>query len=219
MALGLAIGLGIWAHTLDLPHTKGYLLDLAADLGVPPTALAELEVSLAQVPDLVPVPLLGGRVSLPLPLGVLEVEGAFLTDGILVGLGMWPAGGLALGDPPVTVDLGLAAYHVGLSWNVGIDLGLLAVAVGVGGALCGGGIVPRVTTTDAVWEPILAAIPWDGITWSAVGGTLTTTVELGLPFLRLFVRGGLFLPVTQAPGAWGIRVGGYSAAAGMVIRF
>ncbi len=48
---------------------------------------------------------------------------------------------------------------------------------------------------------------------------LALGVAIGLPFLRLFVRGGLFLPVVQAPGAWGILVGGYLAAAGMVIRF
>ena len=181
--------------------------------------LAEVEAKLSDVPDLVPLPLLGGRFSFPLPIGALELEGAFLTDQILVGLGLWPASGVEFSDPPIGVDLEIGAYSLGLSWQLGLDLGLLAVGVGAGGAVVGGGIVPHVTTTHPDLAPILDTIPWDGITWAAAGAVLTATAELGLPFLRLFVRGGLFLPVPQAPGAWAIRVGGYSAAAGMVIRF
>jgi len=219
LALGVAIGLGIWAGLLDVAGTKGHLLDVAADIGTPPATLAEIEAALGHVPDSVPLPLLGGLVAVPLPIGSLELEGAVLTDGILEGLGLWPAGGVSLADPPLSVDFALLAYRVGMSWQVGLDLGLLALSLGAGGALFGGGITPIVTTTDPVLVPILAAIPQEGIAWSAAGGTLTATVELGLPFLRLFVRGGVFIPVTQASGAWGIRVAGYSASAGVVIRF
>ncbi|MBC7169327.1 hypothetical protein H5T54_00120 [Candidatus Bipolaricaulota bacterium] len=219
LALGIAIGLGVWAGFLDVTGTKDRLVEVATDLGAPPAALAELEAALANVPDAVPFPLLGGLVALPLPIGTLAVEGALLTDGALVAMGLWPSGGVDLVDPPLAVDLALTAYRVGLSWKVGLDLGFVAAGVGVGGAVFGGSILPAVTTTHPDLGPILAAIPWDGITWSAGGASLTATVELGLPFLRLFVQGGVFLPVAQAPGGWAIRVGGYSAAAGVVIRF
>jgi hypothetical protein len=219
LALGVAIGLGMWAGLLDVSGTKDHLLDVAEGLGAPPATLAKIEAALGDVPDSVPVPLLGGLVSVPLPIGSLELEGAVLTDGILEGLGLWPPGGVSLADPALSVDFTLLTYRVGMSWQIGLDLGLLALSLGAGGALFGGGIVPAVTTTDPVLDPIVAAIPGEGITWSAAGGTLTAAVELGLPFLRLFVRGGVFLPVIQASGAWGVLVGGYSAAAGMVIRF
>lgn len=216
-ALGVAIGVGIWAGMLDVSATKDHLVDVAEGLGASPEVLIEIGKALADVPDSLPFPLVGGLVAVPLPIGALEFAGAVLTDGVLRGL--WPAGGVTLAAPPLHVDFALMAYRVGLSWQVGLDLGLLALGVGAGGALVAGGIVPTVTTTDPGLAPILAAVPWDGITWSAAGGTLTAVVELGLPFLRLFVRGGLFLPVTQAPGGWGVLVGGYSATAGVVIRF
>jgi hypothetical protein len=219
LALGLAIGLGLWAGLLDVSGPKDRLLDVAEDLGAPPATLAEIEAALGGVPDFVPLPLLGGLVSVPLPIGSLELEGAVLSDGILEGLGLWPPGGVSLADPALSVDVALMAYRVGMSWQIGLDLGLLALSLGAGGAVVGGGIVPTVTTTDPALAPIVAAIPGEGIAWSAAGGTLTATVELGLPFLRLFVRGGVFLPVVQGPGPWGVLVGGYFAAAGMVIRF
>ncbi|HAZ28074.1 TPA: hypothetical protein DCY67_05620 [Candidatus Acetothermia bacterium] len=219
LALGVAIGLGLWAGMLDVSGTKDHLLDVVAGLGAPPAVLAEIEAALGDVPDSVPIPLLGGLVAVPLPIGSLELDGAILTDGILEGLGLWPTGGVILADPSLSVDFAFLTYRVGLSWQVGLDLGLLALSLGAGGALFGGGIVPTVTTTDPALAPILAAFPWEGLTWSAAGGTLTATAELGLPFLRLFVRGGVFLPAIQTPGTWRVLVGGYSAAAGVVIRF
>lgn len=219
VALGQGIGLGVWADALDVAGTKAYVVDLANDLGAPPEALAELVGFLAEVPDLLPFPLLGGFISVPLPAGALEVEGAALTDGILRSLGLWPPGGVDVADPPVHVDFRLSAYHLGLSWWGRLDLAVLAVGVGAGLGFSGGGVVPEITSTDPVLAGLIAQLPLSGITWSAGGATLVADVELGFPFLRLFVRGGLFFSLFQAPGTWGIRVGGYTGAAGLTLRF
>lgn len=156
---------------------------------------------------------------MPLAAGALEVEGAALTDGILRSLGLWPPGGVDVADPLVHVDFRLSAYHLGLSWWGRLDLAVLAVGVGAGLGFSGGGVVPEITSTDPILAGLIAQLPLSGITWSAGGATLVADVELGFPFLRLFVRGGLFFPLFQAPGAWGIRVGGYTGTAGLTLRF
>jgi len=217
--LAQGIGGGLWVDTLELAAAKAFVLQTAHELDAPPEVMDELAALLGNVPDLAPVPMLGASASVPAGVGAVEFEAAVLTDTLLHMLGVWPPGGVTFAAPPLQADFDLIAYRFSASWRPRLDLGLLAVAAGAGFAFSGGAITPKLASADPDVQAIVDQWPLEGLTWSAGGALVGAGLELGLPFLRLFVRGGLTLPLYQSPGAWGLRVGAYHGAAGLVIRF
>lgn len=217
--LALGIGGGLWIETLDLTNAKAFVLQTAQDLDAPPEVTDELNALLAGIPDLAPFPMLGALISAPAGVGAVEFEAAMLTERMLHLTEVWPPGGMTFTDPPLSVNFALTAYRFSASWRPRIDLGLVAVAGGAGFAFSAGSLNPALSSPDPDVQAIIDLWPLEGISWSAGGAMLGADLELGLPFLRLFLRGGLTLPIFQSPGVWGLRVGSYYAAVGLVIRF
>jgi len=206
-ALAQGIGGGLWLDTLDITETKAALFSQAEGIGLPKDVLDELATTLGEVPDLVPMPLLGASLGIPFGPVEIEVGGGFLTDGILKGLGLWPRPGLDLTEPPLHLDFRLFAYHLALALSPRLDLGILALSFQAGVALLGGNLA---------LQAVIDGLGLTELAWSAAGGTLGARLELGLPFLRLFVSGTAFFPWDQSPG---IQAGPWQASLGVVIRF
>jgi len=205
VATAQGISVGLWVDTLDIAGTKDMLLSWAGALDIPEEALNELSAMLGELPNLVPVPLVG--ISLGIPLGQLELqlEGALLTDGVLRNFGLWPGQGVDLAE--LHLDFMLRAYHLALGISPRLDLGIIAVALAAGLSLSGGDLF------------LQAAMDAAQLTWGAGGGTLGAQLELGLPFLRLFASGAVFLPWGQVQDTWNVRVGPWQGKVGVVIRF
>jgi len=216
-ALAQGIGGGLWLDTLDITETKAALLSQAEGIGLPEDILDELATTLGEVPDLVPMPLLGASLGIPFGPVEIEVGGGFLTDGILKGLGLWPRPGLDLTEPLLHLDFQLLAYHLTLALVPRLDLGILALSFQAGVTLLGGNLAP--VSSDLALQAVIDGLGLTELAWSAAGGTLGARLELGLPFLRLFVSGTAFFPWDQSPDTWGIQAGPWQASLGVVIRF
>ncbi len=219
---GIGIGGGLWADALDVSDTKRFALAFLEDLGVPPEELQGIEAELAAIPDQLPIPKLGGFLSIPLGIGAVEVEGALLSDGVLRNFGLLPPGRIDLGEPdgpPLWLDLDLMAYRVAVGFHPRFDVGFFAAGVGAGLAFTGGHVELALSSPDPEVEPYIPELPPGAFRWRAAGPTLSADVEFGLPFLRLFVRGNLFLPLLRSAGEAGLQAGPYGASTGLVIRF
>ena len=205
-AVAQGVSAGLWFDTLNITETKAALLSQAERLDLPEEAREELSAILGKLPDLVPMPLAG--ISLGIPVGLLELQlaGALLTDGLLRNVGLWPAYGMDLAES-VHLDFMLRAYHLALGVSPRLDLGNVAFALAAGLSLSGGDLSLQVAMDE------------EKLGWGAIGGTLGAWLELGLPFLRLFASGAIFFPWGQIEDAWGAFVGPWQGKMGVVIRF
>lgn len=194
------MGGGLWIESLDIAGAKAALLAWAEGQDLPQEAFGELQALVEGLPDVVPVPLFGVAVEVPLGPVELELEGALLTDGMLRRLGDWPAQG-------AEVEPTFRACYLALGLSPRLDLGLIAVAGTYGLFLSAGDLSLQLATSG--WE----------LAWRGIGGTLGARLELGLPFFRLFCSGALLFPWGQVQDAWGIRVGPWQGRVGVVIRF
>ncbi|MCD5416004.1 hypothetical protein LR032_02715 [Candidatus Bipolaricaulota bacterium] len=217
-------------HRLGIP-----LMDIA-------TTIVDLEAALAQIEANLPVtslplPLLGGSIELPFPFLVIDrlrLSGGILSDGLLGG-----AAGLfgteipsLLIDETIVIDRVEGTIRAAPSFSTlmlatefikQVDLLIMGFDLGVGGSLIQGRIDPQVeinlpglqTEADAA----LAALHLDGISWSTFAFHASFGAEIGPPFLRMFARGRLLLPISQTPGWWGIRIGSISGSVGLAVRF
>ncbi len=161
---------------------------------------------------------------------LLVVSWAVPSWGLGVGGGMW-IDSLNISDTKaflvqfmeeemeITVDFALAAYRLALGWHHRFDEGFFAAGLGAGAALTGGGLDLTLASPDPDVQEFLPEIPAGTLTWSAGGPMLWADLELGLPFLRLFGRGNLFLPPFGATGEAGLRAGSLGGAVGLVVRF
>ncbi len=219
---GIGIGGGLWVDALDVSDTKAFALAFIEDLGVPPEELQEIEEALAEIPDRLPIPKLGGFLSIPLGVGSVEVEGALLNDGLLRNFGILPPGLIDLGEPDgpaLLLDLDLMAYRVAIGYHPRFDVEFFAAGVGAGLAFTGGHVELALSSPDPDMAPHIPEVPPGIFRWRAAGPTLSADLEFGLPFLRLFVRGNLFFPLLRSSGEAGLHAGSYGASTGLVIRF
>ncbi|MFO8034921.1 MAG: hypothetical protein R6U88_07210 [Candidatus Bipolaricaulota bacterium] len=222
---GVGFGGGLWVDTLDVSDTKGFLIQfMEEEVGVPPEELGDIEAELEQVPNLLPVPMPGGFLSIDVGFGALELEGAYLSDSLLRQAAGLPSGPIPITEEDdeveITADPRLEVYRVALGWHPRFDVGLFAAGVGVGAALTGGGLEVDFDSPDPEVGEFLSQIEIEEGTfsWSAGGPVLWADLELGLPFLRLFARGHLFLPLFSSTGDAQLHAGYLGAAAGLVIR-
>lgn len=221
----LGLGGGLWADTLDIAATKDFLITfLEEEVGVPPDELADIEAQMAEIPDLLPVPMVGGFLSLDVGIGALELEASYLSDRLLRTVAGLEPGPIPITEPEdefeITVDPRLGAYRLAVGWHPRFDVGLFAAGVGIGAALTGGGLDLIFDTDDEDVGEFLSQFEFEEGTfnWFAGGPVLSGHVELGLPFLRAFARGNLFLPVFSSSGAAGLRAASLGGAVGLVIR-
>ena len=205
-ALAQGVSLGLWFDTLNITETKAALLSQAERLDIPEEAREELSAMLGELPNLVPVPLVGIFLGIPLGPVELQLAGALLTDGLLRNVGLWPAYGMDLAES-LHLDFMLRAYHLALGVSPRLDLGFVTFALAAGLSLSGGDLSLQVATDE------------EKLGWGAIGGILGARLELGLPFLRLFASGAIFFPWGQIEDAWGAFVGPWQGAMGVVIRF
>lgn len=248
-ATGFAFGIGaeISFYTLDLSASLAKLPvavgESLHELGIPAADVAailvDLEADLAQIEaDLpvtsLPIPLLGGAIELPLPLfgfDRLRLSGGILTDGILHGaVGIEAPSPLidatieidgALGE--VRIDPTFSTFMLATEIVKQFDLLIMGFDLAVGGSLIRGRIDPQVKIVAPDFQEeadaALRALHLDGIHWSTFAFHASLGVEVGPPFLRLFARGRLLLPISQTAGWWEIATGSISGSIGMVIRF
>ena len=200
---------------LDLEAAKSFLL---ATLEEVPLPLGGLVDAIAGLPPFVPVPLIGGGLSIPAPLGSIGIAASVLTDGMLRGVGIWPAGGVQLG-PHLSADFHLAAFRFSLHWDLALDLWLLAAGFGLGIDLVGGRFHPQLASPDPEIQALLPEFCPDAFGWLAAGPGLRAFCELGPPFMRLTLAGGLFLPIYQAPGEAGLLVAPPGGSIALSLRF
>ena len=222
-----------------------------ANLGFSPQEIADIhsvlveagnriEETVDDLPSLVPLPLLGVAIEIPLPLVVvdgLRITGGLLTDGILRS-----AATVAGFDVPkplfetefdihelaiegaASVDVDLSAWMLSTEVVKRIDLFLLGFTLGAGLDLIQGRVEP-VVDLDASPEiddglrNALAALHLDELTWSTFGVHATVGIELGLPFLRIYGDLRFLLPLSERDGWWGLRAGDFSGLVGIAILF
>jgi hypothetical protein len=201
-------------------------------------ALAQLEATISTAPTQVPVPLLAGGFDVGLPLVVIDgIRFSFglLTDGMLREVASWAGIGVPaplvdasidLGEETATVtgDVGFVTWSAALDAVKRLDLWIAAFDLFAGCGLTQGRIDPSISVeVPAAWtdaaEGALDALRLDGLTWSAFSLHGGVGLELGLPFLRLYVDVKFVLPLGQSSGWWNLRVGQWAGALGMVIRF
>ncbi len=219
---GMGLGGGVWLDSLDITKTKEFVLGLMEDMGIPPDELGDIEASMVAELDYLPVPTIGGFFSVDAGIGSLEFEGAFVSDRLLRVAGLLPPGPIDIGEPgevPITVDLELVVFRLALGWHPRLDVGLFAAGVGIGAAMSGGGLEAVFASPDPEVQAHLPHIPPGSFSWFAAGPMLWADLELGLPFLRLFARGNLFVPFARSSGEAELRPGNLGGAVGLVVRF
>ena len=206
------------------------------------TILADIEATLAQVEadfpvSSTPIPLLGGSIGIPLPFIVvdeLRISGGFLNDSLLRG--MADLFGLQLPSPlfdetintglgagTITADLSLSTFMLSSELVKRFDLIIAGIELGVGFDLIQGSVVPQVEAVLPGFQPevdaALTALHLDELYWSVFATHASLGVELGPPFLRLFARGQILIPISHSTGWWLSATGSISGSIGMVIRF
>ncbi|MGC9529461.1 MAG: hypothetical protein ACP5G2_02425 [Candidatus Bipolaricaulaceae bacterium] len=216
----VAAGLGVGA--VDTSQAKVYLAQLLAAQEVSVPALEEAVARLAETPDLVPLPLVGGRVSFPVGWGMVEIAGGLLTDELLQVAGFWPCAGFGLGDDDsagLHLNADLFAYRTVIGWHHALDLGFVAAGVGLGGGVSGGILKPELTSTDAELEGLFPKLPPDAFHWAAAGTVVWGQLEVGLPSLRLWARADVLIPLLRSAGAANLAVAPVGAALGLLVTF
>ena len=209
------VSVGAAAVALDLRVAKSFLLATLEEVPLPLEGLGD---AIAGLPPLAPVPLFGGVLSIPVPLGSMGLAASFLTDGMLRGAGLWPAGGLELG-PQLAADFHLLAYRFSLHWELAVDLWLLAAGFGMGFDLVGGRFHPQLASPDPEIQALLPGFCPDAFGWLTAGPSVRAFCELGPPFLRLTLAGWWLLPLYQAPGEAGLLVAPPGGSLTFSLRF
>jgi hypothetical protein len=223
--------------------------DALADLGVPSADRAEIragleeslddvEEALAQAPTVLPLPLLGGFVEIPLPLVVVDgvrLSGGYLSDELarsaaaLVGLSIpSPLVDLSFDEDgfsgSIVADMGFRSWLLATELVKRLDLFLVALDLSVGVHVVGGKAEPSVEIDvpaeieDGVAEAV-EALHLDGFAWSSFALHAGVGVEIGPPFLRLGLSVRFVLPISVSSGWWDLTAGGLGGALSVVIRF
>jgi hypothetical protein len=206
------------------------------------TILADIEATLAQIEadfpvSSTPIPLLGGSIGISLPFIVvdeLRISGGFLNDSLLRGMadlfGLQLPSPLfdetintGLGTGTITADLSLPTFMLSSELVKRFDLIIAGIELGVGFDLIQGSVVPQIEAVLPGFQPevdaALTALHLDELYWSVFATHASLGVELGPPFLRLFVRGQIVIPISHSTGWWPFAMGSLSGSIGMVIRF
>lgn len=220
-----------------------------ADLGLPPADRAELrdgfeetlagvEEALAFAPTILPVPLLGGFIEIPLPLVVVDavrLAGGYLSDGLARSFA--DLAGFSIPSPLVDVafdedgfsgsveaDVAFRSWLLATELSKRLDVLLAAIDLCAGVHMVGGEATPTVEIdvpaelADGVADA-LEALHLDGITWSAFALHAGVGIETGPPFLRIGLMARFVLPLSVTSGWWDVGIGGVGGAASVVIRF
>jgi hypothetical protein len=248
LAGGIGAGLSFYTLDLSptmaqIPTTVSNSLDALGIAGADKsTILANLETTLAQIEadfpvSSTPIPLLGGSIGISLPFIVvdeLRISGGILNDSLLRGTaGLF---GLALPSPlfnetidtglgtgTITADLSLSTFMLSSELVKRLDLIIAGIELGIGVDLIQGSVVPQVEAVLPGFQPevdaALAALRLDEFHWSVFATHVSLGMELGPPFLRLFARGQILIPISHSTGWWPFAIGSISGSIGMVIRF
>jgi hypothetical protein len=101
-------------------------------------------------------------------------------------------------------------------------LGALNLFAGVDYTSCAAAVdIQR--EVPAGWEEgidaALAALHLEDLRGSAFAAHVGARLEVGAPFLRVYVEAKLVQPIAEWVGWWGIRAGGLAGSVGVVIRF
>lgn len=211
--MGVSVGTSVAA--LDVRPAKDFLL---ATLEVVPLPMEVLVDIIAGLPPLAPLPFVGAGISLPAPLGNVDLTAHFLTDGMLRWARIWPAHGLEV-SPLLSADFHLMAYRWACSWNLELDLRLLAAGIGIGIEAAGGRFLPKLTSTDLEIQALLPEFCPDAFSWVSIGPHLQAFLAVGPPGLRLSLAGWFSLPVFQAAGAAGLSIAPPGGSITLSLRF
>ncbi len=225
------------------------LLAMLADQGLPPgelteigadfdLAIADVAAQLSAIPTLLPIPLLGGGVEIPLPWVV--IDGIRLSGGMLdtaIVRGVADLAGVLIPDPLLdeeidlgsetarfTIDLDLSTWAVSLEAVKRVDLFLVAIGLSAGVDYASSAVVIDIgREVPAEWaggvDAALAALHLGDLRWSTFAAHVGVRLELGLPFLRLYADVRLVQPLAEWVGWWDLRSGGLAGSVGVVIRF
>ena len=253
---------GLPFYTLDLSSTytqipiamddtSSVLTDALAGMGFSPIELAVIldgfdeatgavEETLGALPNLVPIPLIGGGFEIGLPLLIIDglrFTGGFLGDSLIRSLA--EAAGSPIPQPllrvlfdvdeislagSASVDVEFSSWMFSTEVVKRIDLFLLGITLGGGIDIIRGRVTPildidvpaeyQIALSDA-----LVALRIDELSWSAFAAHVGVGFEVGLPFLRLYGDVRFLLPMSQAETWWGVRVGGFAGLVGFAILF
>lgn len=219
------------------------------DLGVPPAELGEIRAQLddaltgiedftSEFPAWIPVPLIGGGIEFGLPLLVIDgirISGGLLSENLVRSISSMA--GFEIPQPLADFDLDIGEYEGNVTANLEfsawalstevvkhLDLLILALNLGAGLNLVGGEITPQITydlpsEMEAGVAAALNALHLDELAWSAFALHAMIGFEVGPPFLRLYGDVRWTVPLSQAEGWWGIRLGPLAGLLGFVIRF
>ena len=202
------------------------------------SAIADVNARLTAFPTLVPVPLIGGGIEIPLPFVVVDgvrLSGGILSSGIVRGIA--DMAGVEIPDPLLdeefalgdetarfTVDADLSAWAISVEAVKRFDIVIAALNLSAGIGWTGGAVTVDVgRELSPEWaegvDAALAALHLDDVRWSALAAHVGARLEVGFPFLRLFAEARLVQPIVEWVGWWDLHVGGLAGAVGVVIRF
>jgi hypothetical protein len=199
------------------------------------TALAQIEADFPV--SSMPIPLLGGSIECRLPF--IVIDGLRLSGGIMNDSLLRAAADLfdmevpnALFDETIDIDGIEGTVRVDLSFSTFMltsevvkrfDLAVAGFDLGLGVDLIQGWINPEVEIVSSGFQTeideALSALHLNDLRWSVFAAHVSLGVKVGPPFLRVFARGALLLPLSQSTGWWPTTVGSISGNIGMVIRF
>ncbi len=245
-ALATGIGLGTSFYTIDfsaaLAKVPGVAAEALSALEVPEEdaagILADVEAALVDFPTVLPVPLLGGAVEVPLPFGVIDavrISGGVLTDGILRGVA--DLFGVEVPEPLIdvavdeegfegafTADLTFSTFILSADLVKRFDLVLLGMNLGLGLDFTQGSVTPEISYEvppefEGGVASALTSLHLDGFRWSAFAVHGLVGLEIGPPFFRLAAEARVLLSLVQTSGWWGIEVGDVAGSVGFWIRF
>jgi len=246
---GVGLDLSVCTLDLSGPFGKVHTAASSAltALGIPTTnaasILTDLDTSLADIEaaypiEYFPLPMIGGTIEIGLPFIVIDkvsFSGGLINDSILRSIA--DMAGYSISQPiisdmqvdlgsetaDVTADLQLSAFKLTCEVAKHLDLLIAGIELGAGVDLIQGSIVPIVNATAPTHQTEInaakAALHLDGLTWTTFAGHISGQIELGPPFLRLFVQGSYLVPLSEESGWWGITSGNVSGKIGLVIRF
>jgi hypothetical protein len=227
----------------QIPTAVSDSLDALGIAGVDKsTILADLDATLAQIEtdfpvSSTPVPLLGGSIGISLPFIVIDelrISGGILNDSLLRGMANLFDLGLpsplfdetidtGLGTETITADLSLSTFMFSSELVKRFNLIIAGIELGVGIDLIQGSVIPQIEAVLPGFQPevdaALAALHLDEFYWSVFATHVSLSMELGPPFLRLFARGQILIPISHSTGWWSFAMGSLSGSIGMVIRF
>jgi hypothetical protein len=243
--VGGGIGIGVPFYAVDFAEAfekvPGVVEEALGAFGLPSGDVSgtagEVEAALVGALTVFPIPLLGGEIEIGLPF--------LLVDGLRFGGGVgnealvfalldlsgairpeFPfEGDVRSGDfeATVTLDPSFSTFVLSTELIKRVDLLIAGIEIGFGVDLIQGRISSVVTIDAPGYQNqvnlALATLHLNGFVWSAFAGHATVGIEIGPPFLRLFARGQLLLPLSQTVGWWGIRVAGWAGSVGFAVRF